>query len=193
MILILACHGCATYRSGDLSYYSRDNASGFDFPASKEINLLVTVNQNFDSSDEDYKQSVRTAVEERISSTLEKEGYAISLMQKPSEEIKNYIEVSVILDWGVDDLRKEDFFGLRMAGAIISGLTLTLVPTRDSDIYQYIVVKRVENSEVTNTVVFEQDAHRYMGFFMLFSAPFYTVKNAVEETVEESIISLINI
>ena len=191
ILLLSMISGCATFRSGDSYTYSRGDSGKFKLPEEKNLNILVNVDKNFDSSDQDYNEVTRNKIINRIKPILRKNGYQVTVLSEINDDITDYVEISVVMDFG-HDFRKDDYTEWRYVGAILSGLSMTIIPARDIDVYQYIVFKNFRDGKLISNSVFEQDSNRYVGLFFLFLSPFYTIRESVIDTVEESLISVVD-
>lgn len=184
-IAILIIQGCTTFKIGDFRNPTIDDSSDKEHALpSKELPIVVQYYINAGMDNETDMKWTKIAVLRSIANALD--NHNVKFKDTYDTLPDEYIHVYVIQDMP-QDLREGDYNALRLFSALLSGLSLMIIPAVGEDIENYIKISHVKNDIAQRNQIYIQDNRRYYSILFLPVAPFFTLDNSLSDTIETSI------
>jgi hypothetical protein len=184
-IAILIIQGCTTFKTGDFRIPKIDNNSDKEhLLPSKELPIIVQYYINIGMDNETDMKWTKIAVLKSIANALD--NHNVKFQDTYDTLPDEYIHVHVIQDMP-HDMREGDYNALRLLSVLFSAITLTVIPTVDADIENYIKISHVKNKIIKKNQVYIQDNRRYISLLFLPLAPLFTLNDSLSDTIETSI------
>ena len=136
-------------------------------------------------SDTDAKtRGSKAAVLESISGAINNNN--IKFMDDYDALPDEYIHIYVIQDVQ-DNSREADNNSTRTISTILNVISLMVIPAVDVDIDNYVKISHIKNDTVQKSQVYIQNNRRYFSILLIPLAPFFTLDNSLNESIQASI------
>jgi len=184
-IAILVIQGCTTFKTGSFQNPSFDANSSKQYALpSKDLPVIIQFYTNFDMDADTEITGSKAAVLESISGAINNNN--IKFIDDYDTLPDEYIHIYVIQDIQ-DDSREADNNGARTISTILNVITLMVIPAVDVDIDDYVKISHIKNDTVQKSQVYIQKNRRYFSILLIPFAPFFTLDNSLNESIQASI------
>ena len=178
--------GCTTFLNSNYDYYgpvnSAHNTTSVLFDQ-KIVRVKLKYFSNYDTYDRDVYIDKRNALKSALRKQFKNQDRNLYFIEF-TENVDEYLEVSFIYDQGFDN-RVEQGGVAKGFLAILSGLSLMIIPGMDLDYDQYIFIRHIKDGKEINKWQYKQGMTRYYSLLFLPLSPFYTVNNGVDRSLEK--------